>query len=264
MRKAAFLLLLAAVGLALNGCRKQAFPDPHYERASRTYQALFSTSLDDSYADPKMDGVLFDLRKVDEASSDAEPARALVRVIEEGRVKLANDRAAREKLSLAAQAAARAIPKIDVDGILAANAPPDAGLEVNVVDPYGSGASVAEINVATGGCLAGGDQPFTEQGTNKAGTLYRLSTGSICADKLPGFVGQVVMVTPDGRIYRRIPASLVPEPTLPSVADAGVARQQAQVKAQAQAGAADAGELLSPWVPGLPQRGYQPPADAGE
>jgi len=262
MRKAAVVLFVLAALLDLGGCRKKAFPDPHYERASRSYQALFATSLDDCYADPKMAEVVGDLHQVDEASSDAQSAQALLRVIEEGRSRLAKDRAAREKLSAAALAAARASPQIDVAGILAASAEPDAGAEAGktAADPYGPGASVAEINSATGGCLAGGDQPFTEQGTDKAGTLYRLAAGAACADKLPGFVGQVVMVTADGRIYRRIPASAVPEPARPLVPDAGAPPKPAGSK---PAEAEGAGQRLSPWVPGLPQPGYQPP-DAGE
>ena len=236
MHKATLLLLVAA--LSLGGCRKKAFPDPHFERATRTYQALFATYLDDCYAEPKMDEVLLDLKKVDEASSDAESAKALLRVIDEGKKKLAKDRADREKISLAAQAAAQAAPRIDVDRILAASAPPDAGPPPEAAlapDPYGPGASIADLNAKTGGCLVG-DQPFTEQETNKKGMLYRLSSSPACLDKLPGFASQVVLVTDDGRIYRRIAASSVPEPARAAPRDAGTpqAPRAAQPAAAAQ------------------------------
>jgi hypothetical protein len=78
-------------------------------------------------------------------------------------------------------------------------------------DPTGTGASISELNQRYGGCLVS-DQGFREQGTGKSGTVYKLAPYSGCRDKLPGFVGQAVMVI-DGVIYRRIPLSEAQAPT---------------------------------------------------
>src|SRR5207248_652120 len=76
---------------------------------------------------------------------------------------------------------------------------PDAG---PAHDPYGPAAAVAEINTDSGGCLVAGE-PFHERVTNRTGTLYRLAPNPACRDKLPGFMGEAVMVS-EGKIYRRI------------------------------------------------------------
>jgi hypothetical protein len=96
---------------------------------------------------------------------------------------------------------------------------PDAG---PAQDPYGPGASIAQINKESGGCLVS-SEPFHEIGTNHTGTLYRMAANPVCRDKLPGFVGQVVMVS-DGKMYRRVMESDVPRPAQPAGApDGGVA-----------------------------------------
>jgi hypothetical protein len=53
--------------------------------------------------------------------------------------------------------------------------------------------------------------------------VYRLASNSACKQKLPGFVGQFVMVT-DGKIYRRMSESEVPHSSRSAgAADAGIA-----------------------------------------
>ena len=91
-------------------------------------------------------------------------------------------------------------------------------------------------------------EPFHETGTNRAGTLYRLSPSPACAQKLPGFVGQAVMVA-EGKIYRRILETQVPHPARDAgTPDAGAAgARTAQVRS-----APDAGPQEYMYVPGGP------------
>jgi hypothetical protein len=115
---------------------------------------------------------------------------------------------------------------------------PDAGPEQ---DPFGPGASIAEINRDTGGCLVSGEE-FKENGTNRAGKVYRLVSNSACKQKLPGFVGQIVMVT-DGKIYRRISESEVPHPAPRAGAApvAGIAAPSRPVPPARESASPDAG-----------------------
>jgi hypothetical protein len=86
------------------------------------------------------------------------------------------------------------------------------------------------------------------------GVVYRVVPTSNCSGKLPGFVGQAVLVV-GGKIYRRIPDPNPPKP--PQAApDAGAARQQAK----APAAPVDAGEpQYEIVIPGAPQPGAQQP-----
>ena len=254
-------LILFAV-LAAAGCRRATNrPDANYQQASSLYQQLYVSQLDDAYGDPKMDEVVSLLQKVDPASLDAEAAAAMIGAIQHGREELAKSRAARAKKFATAQAAAVAPPaQIDPRQILAQNTP-DAG---PVQDPYGPGASVAEINTGTGGCLSG-YEPFNENGTGVSGIVYRLVPGAGCAGKLPGYAGQAVLVV-NGRIYRRIadpnPSALAPPP-LAAPVDAGPPPQSqapARPSAPPAAAPADAGEPeYRIVIPGLPQPGATPP-----
>ena len=101
-------------------------------------------------------------------------------------------------------------------------------------DPYGAGAAVAEINAQTGGCLTE-HEPFNEQGTKVDGAVYRLARGPGCADKLPGFVGQAVLVV-NGKIYRRIPdpSPSTPPPTQPAAPPQPAPRPGAGATARAR------------------------------
>jgi hypothetical protein len=190
------------------GCRRTpSGPDANYEKASKLYQQLYATQLDDAYGDPKMDQVVGMLKLVDRHSSDAEAAQTMLRAIDHGREELARSRAAREKMGAAAAASARNATSFDPTAVLAASAP-DAGPPR---DPYAAGRLVAEINAETGGCLVDGE-PFKEQGTGMSGTSYRLSRAPACLEKLPGFAGQLILVV-EGRIYRRVadPGPLAPQ-----------------------------------------------------
>ncbi len=256
MNRRAALILFAV--LAAAGCRRATGrPDANYQKASRIYQQLYVTQLDDAYGDPKMDEVLALLQQVDANSQDGEAASAMIGAIQHGREELARSRAAREKRAAAAQVVAPSV-EIDPRKILAASAP-DAG---PAQDPYGPGASVAEINSGTGGCLSG-YEPFNENGTGVSGTVYRLVPGPGCAGKLPGYVGQAVLVV-NGRIYRRLvdpnPSIVAPPPPAAPV-DAGPP-PQAPVRppAPSPAAAQDAGEPeVQMVIPGLPQPGATPP-----
>lgn len=250
--------------LAAAGCQQKRGPDENYQKASHLYQALYASELDDAYGDPKMDEVVALLGKVDAHSIDADAAEAMKGSIQRGRDELAKQRAAREKMAAAAQAAAAApVAAIDTDKILAAYAV-DAG---PAQDPYGAGALVSEINAQTGGCLSS-YEPFNERGTNVNGVIYRLVPGAGCAGKLPGFVGQAVLVV-NGKIYRRMEDPNPPAPPAPAAAadagtaaapaDAGAPKVAAKPAAPAPA-AVDAGEPeYQIVVPGQPLPGATPP-----
>lgn len=249
--------------LALAGCRaRQTGPDANYEKGSQIYQRLYASQLDDAYGDPKMNEAVELLKKVDLRSVDAESAQRMLASIETGRATLKKQQDARNKMAAAAALSLAKQPQLDAQKIIAAaNAPPDAG---PAADPYGPGASLAELNESSGGCLTAGE-PFREKETNVTGTVYRVGKGS-CADRLPGLSGQVVLVGADGRIYRRLtdptPAQApvaLPVPDAGAVAaalpDAGAvvaAKPKPPAPRAAQPGddAADAGGTL--YVPGMP------------
>jgi hypothetical protein len=243
-------LLLAA------GCRQNKGPDASYEKAARIYQQLYATELDDAYGDPKMDEVVALLKMVDKRSIDADSARALQHAIDHGREELAKARAERDRMGAAAAAsAASSIANIDPTRVLAASAlVEDAG---TAKDPYAAGSLVAEINTASGGCLVD-SEPFTEQGTGATGTVYRLVKTPACAEKLPGFSGQIVLAI-DGRVYRRIPDPGPPPPPRPPP-DAG-APASARPPPAASADA-DAGAQVRAYYPGQPVPFAETP-DAG-
>ena len=259
MNRRAALILFAALSAA--GCRRATGrPDANYQKASRLYQQLYVSQLDDAYGDPKMEEVVGLLHQVDPASQDGEAATAMIGAIQHGREELAKARAAREKMSAAAQAAAAAPPvNIDPRKILAEGAP-DAGPPQ---DPYGPGALIADINANSGACL-GSYEPFTEQVTNVTGTVYRLVPGPTCATRLPGLAGQAVLVV-NGRIYRRMtdpnPPGAPPAPPAPdagSPPDAAAPAAPARPPAPAPAAAPpDAGEPVYLY-PGQPQPGAAP------
>jgi hypothetical protein len=204
-----------ALALAVACARYSGAPDPNFAKARELYQQLYAAELDEAYGDPRMDEVVSLLHLVRTRSVDAPSAQALLHAIENGRQELAKIHAERDKLTKAAAEIVAARTDIDPTHVLEQ---PDAG---PVQDPYGTGATIAQINKDSGGCLVSGE-PFHEIGTNRTGTLYRLAPNPACKDRLPGFVGQVVMMT-DGRIYRRVQESQVPRPA--SAPDAGVAAQ---------------------------------------
>ena len=286
MRRACIPLIAAALCVAASCRRKPAEPSPDYEKASGLYQQLYATELDDAYADPKMDVVVAHLKHVDPSSADADAAADLLGTIDRGRAGLSKQRAEEAKLE-ASTALALKQPTINPTTVLNANEPQDAGA---AADPTGEGASIADLNQQSGGCLVA-DQPFREEGTGKTGTVYKLSVYSACHDKLPGFVGQAVMVI-DGKIYRRVPvADTRQETTDAGASGAGTAAGAAQGGAAGTGGAVDAGtaaaaprpaqgapipanarlvridpdgtqhyETTSPaQMPGAPQPGAQPP-----
>jgi len=255
-RRAAICLLVI---LAAAGCRRRSGPDAHYQEASRIYQQLYASELDDAYGDPRIEAVIAELKIVEPNSMDAEAAASLLGTIQRGKEALATDRARREKMAAAAAQAPGATPigSIDIAKIIAAGQPADAGPPR---DPYGTGALVAEINTSTGGCLADGE-PFVEQGTNVTGIVYRLAPGAACASKLPGFAGQAVLVA-NGRMYRRIPDPSPPggaPQAASAVPDAGPPPARPRPAAQAAAESADAGEVRY-YYPGQPVPGATPPA----
>ncbi|HWE22343.1 MAG TPA: hypothetical protein VG496_00255 [Myxococcales bacterium] len=205
-----------ALTLAMACSRYSGRPDENFTKARQLYDQLYSTQLDDAYGDPRMDDVVALLGKVHKRSVDAPSAQALLHAIEHGREEFAKARAEHEKFQQAAAEVTPTSSTIDPSRVLQH---PDAGPPQ---DPFGPGASVAEINKEFGGCLVAAEQ-FRENVTNKSGTLYRLSTNAACKEKLPGFVGQVVMVS-EGKVYRRISESEVPRPAASAgTPDGGVA-----------------------------------------
>src|SRR5947209_8850910 len=247
--RTAVLALLLAIS-----CRKAPGPpDPNYQEARRIYDQLYVSKLDDAYGDPQMDTVAGLLEKVDHDSVDAPAAEALLGTIKRGREEFAKSRAEREKMQKAAQDVAAA-PNIDPSRVLGLDRV-DAGA---APDPFGPGASISEINAASGGCLVPGEQ-FQENVTNRAGIVYRLSSTAACTQRLTGFVGQMVLVT-DGRIYRRVPESEARQASVPDAgapaADAGAPARDAGTQARAAAtpapGAEDAGPQQYLYIPGAP------------
>jgi hypothetical protein len=199
--------LICTVG-ALLGCqRSPGPPDANYEQASRIYQQLYTHKLDDAYGDPQMDEVISLLHRVDSRSIDAAAAQALLAAVEDGRKRFLAARAETEKAQNAAVQTGTA-PNLDPAAVLGVGK--DAGPPQ---DLYGPGASIADLNAATGGCLVAAE-PFHENGTDVKGTIYRMSPSSACGDKLSGFVGQAALVV-DGKLYRRVPESDVKPPPPP-------------------------------------------------
>ena len=188
---------LLTVTFALLACRSRG-PDANYQQAFTIYQQLYATELDDAYGDARMNDVVTLLRKVDPRSGDAERATALLGTIERGKEALAQQQAEREKRSNAiTQSATASQFEINPSKILAANEP-DAGQPVQ--DPFGPGASVADLNASHGGCLQD-NEPFNEQGTGVSGTVYRVAPSDSCRSKLPGLSGQIVLVV-GGKVIR--------------------------------------------------------------
>jgi len=237
---------LCVLTLAFAACHRSSGPDENYQQAAANYQQLYATELDDAYGDPRMDEVVALLRKVNSRSDDAAAAQTLLGTIERGRQALAKERADREKMAAAAAQSAAPLVNIDPSRFAAAQEP-DAG---QTQDPYGSGAPVAELNKQSGGCLVE-NEPFTEQGTGVGGTVYRVAPSDTCRSKLPGMVGQVVLVV-NGKIYRR---TADPRPP-PAPVDAGpppAARPAATARAAQPADAGEPQYYIT--VPGQPQPG---------
>ena len=224
-RRAAICVLT----LALAGCRGKTGPDESYQQAAALYQQLYASQLDDAYGDPRMNEVVALLGKVDRRSVDAESAQAMLGTIQRGRSELARQGAEREKMAeAAARSAIASVSNIDPQQVLAAST--DAG---QPQDPFAPGASVAELNTQAGGCLVD-SEPFNEQGTGVTGTVYRMSPTDACKGKLPGLVGQIVLVV-NGKIYRRMTDPRPPPPP------AAAAPPPPARPAAAQRPAADAG-----------------------
>jgi hypothetical protein len=206
-RLAACIVALAAACAKYSGP-----PDPAFAKARDLYQQLYTTELDEAYFHPRMNEVVSLLQSVHKRSVDAPSAQALLHAVEHGREELAKAHAEREKLRQAAAELVATRTNIDPTRVLEQ---PDAG---PAQDPYGPGASIAQINRDTGGCLVS-SEPYRETGTNHTGTVYRMAPNPVCRDKLPGFVGQVVMVS-DGKMYRRLLESEVPRPAPAAAAGA--------------------------------------------
>ena len=248
------VLCLLCVFLAV-ACRREKRSDPNYDKAAKLYQQLFAAELDDAYGDPKMDEVVALLKKVDKHSLDADAAQTMLHAIDHGREELVKSRAARASMVAAASASMQApAPNIDPTQVLAASAE-DAGA---AKDPYAVGTPIAEVNTATGGCLVDAER-FHEQGTGVTGTTYRMSKSPACAEKLPGFIGQLVLVA-DGRIYRRVPDPGPPALAAAAPPDAGPAAPARP--RPSPAAAPDAGEPGF-YYPGQPQ-GPADATDAGQ
>ncbi len=172
MSRRAAICILAVVLWA--GCRRSTGPDANYQRAFTLYQQLYATQLDDAYGDPRMDEVVALLRAVDSRSSDAQPAQNLLGTIERGKDALVRDRAEREKATAAVRPPAP-VTNFDTSKMFAA-LETDAGTQGG--DPFGPGASLAELTASSGGCLAP-NEPFT-------GSLQGEAAGPVRPDRAGG------------------------------------------------------------------------------
>ncbi len=203
------LSLICALSL-LPGCKSKTGPNPHYDRGAALHQQLWVRLLDDAYLDPRMDEAVRELKLVESASVSYPNAVELLGQIEKGRKEAAAARDARAKAFAEMEKGlkAPALTGVPTPGAPPPPPPPPPPLDAGPVipDPFGPGALIADINKSTGGCLVA-SAPFREEGEGgKAGTSYKLAPGDACKDKLPGFVGQVVLAV-DGKVYRRIPVA---------------------------------------------------------
>jgi hypothetical protein len=240
LSRRAAICILAVVLWA--GCRRSTGPDANYQRAFSLYQQLYATQLDDAYGDPRMDEVVALLRAVDSRSSDAQPAQNLLGTIQRGKDALVRDRAEREKATAAVRPPAP-VTNFDTSKMFAA-LEADAGTQGG--DPFGPGASLAELTASSGGCLAP-NEPFTEQGTGVTGTVYRAVASDACKTKLPGLSGQIVLVV-NNKVYRRMD-----DPRPPPAAPApGAQAKAAPPAAKPAAKPADTGSQYHVVYPGQP------------
>jgi len=254
--RAAFCIVTVALWA---GCRRNTGPDTSYQQAFSLYQQLYATQLDDAYGDPRMDEVVTLLRAVDSRSSDAQSAQNLLGVIQRGRDALAKERKEREKSTAAAQAP---VPVSNIDtSKLFPSLEPDAGTG-SQGDAFGPGASLAEMTAVSGGCMAA-NEPFTEQGTGVTGTVYRLVPADACKSKLPGLVGQIVLIV-NGKVYRRVADPRPPPAAAPAAASGGTqTAAKAAPPPKPAAKTANAGEpQLQVVYPGQPVPDGMVPATA--
>ena len=213
-----------ACALVLAACARYSGPaDPNFAKARDLYQQLYASEIDEAYGDPQMDTVVLLLENVNKRSVDSPSAQALLHAIDHGREELAKVHVDREKLRKAAAEVVARPSNIDPSRVLEQ---PEVPLHNNVAESHGM--------------------------------LYRLAPNPVCRDRLPGFVGQAVMVS-EGKIYRRILDSQVPHSPPPAAGapDAGAPTRAATTSRAAAAGAgAGVQEYLV--VPGGPL----PPAEA--
>src|SRR5438067_8342680 len=139
-----------AITAAVACSRYSGPPDENFRKARDMYEQLYVMQLDEAYGDPKMDDVVALLGNVHKRSVDAPSAQGLLHAIEHGREELAKSHAEREKLRKAAAEIVSLPSTIDPTRVLEH---PDAG---PTQDPFGPGASIADINKDSGGCLVAG------------------------------------------------------------------------------------------------------------
>lgn len=221
VRRLILAIAVSATCLGLPACkRKPLQPSPQYEKASRIHQDLYVRKLDAAYLDPRMDEAVALLKQVPGESVDSAAAQELLQTIEKGRAQAKAESAEREKAQAELRKGLEALSAVDPSKVLNAAAPvagaADAGTPAEP-DPYGEGASLADINRQSGGCLVAGI-PFTEEGSTKRGVTYKVASSPECRAKLPGMVDELVLVI-DGRVYRRVPADSVRQVDVPVPAE---------------------------------------------
>jgi hypothetical protein len=267
-------LLLSAVATTIPSCKRHTGPSAHYDRGEAIYQKLYAEKLDDAFLDAKMDEAVAELKQVEQSSSSWPVTQELLAQIDKGRKEAKAAADARQK-ELAATGRTPPppppvwnLPPRQPDEPEAVDAGTDAGPAA--ADPYGPGASVAEINKASGGCLVP-DRPFLEG--KLTGSSYKLAGTDACKDKLPGFAGQIVLAV-DGRVYKRLPATdlkAVPAPSGTQLPGSPVqpgpgqpqADQQAQPGQPARPGAAPPPPSRPPAYEGQSQAVPLPESTAG-
>lgn len=217
VRRLILAIAVSAACLGLPACkRKPPQPSPQYEKASRIHQDLYVRKLDAAYLDPRMDEAVTLLKQVPAESVDAAAAQELLQTIEKGRAQAKAENAEREKAQADLQKGLDSLSAVDPTKVLNAAAPAAGAADPGApaeADPYGEGASIADLNRQSGGCLVAGIT-FTEEGSKKRGVTYKVANSSECRAKLPGMVGELVLVI-DGRVYRRVPADSVRQVDVP-------------------------------------------------
>jgi hypothetical protein len=197
---------LLALAAAAPGCKHKSGPSEHYDRGTAIHQRLYVREIDDAYLDPQMDDAVRELKQVEADSVSYPLALELLAQIDKGKKDAQAARDQRAK-ALAEMEKSAPAPVIDAAKMGFAAPPPRAAPDAGAIadDPFGPGASIAEINSATGGCLVP-QAPFHEEGSKVMGTAYRVSGSLACQEKLPGMVGQLILSV-DGKILRRIAES---------------------------------------------------------
>lgn len=192
-------LFAVAVALSLAACKKPQ-PSQDFADASQKFAALYGQKLDEAYADPQMDPILDQLKKVPADSLDADAAKQLISRIETGR---AQQRANQEKLAAASKAALTptAMPNFGGGTAQVQQQPQvqqpetaqDAGMAQNRAIAPRPGMTSAEFEKSFGDCFDYGPTIYLGGAGTGPADSRTLKDLNRCKDLLPGFESRYVL-----------------------------------------------------------------------